>query len=156
MSHKRPYRRILPVGNPLCWVKSLSYFVCEIDLFKLDFFLRLSIEARMVYLHLIFKCYQVPYLEYDPYDITDELRINRADYYNAIQELQRVRDPFYDEPLIKIIPVKNELPRLSIPLVNLRILPIVKQGINFYVKFGKFSRLSEDDKKEILRRSMDT
>ncbi len=97
-------------------------------------------------MHLIFKCYQDPYPEYDPYDITDELRINRADYYNAVQELQSVRDPFFDKPLIKIVSITNELPRLSIPLVNLRILPIVKQGINFYVKFGKLSRLSETEK----------
>lgn len=150
---KGRYRRVVPYGNPQCWVKSLSYFVCEIDLFKLDFFLSLSIEARMVYLHLIFKCYQDPYPEYDPYDITDELRIDRADYFNAVQELQSVRDPLFDKPLIKIVSVKNELPRLSIPLVNLRILPIVKQGINFYVKFGKLSRLPETEKEELLRRS---
>ena len=150
---KGRYRRLVPYGNPQCWVKSLSYFVCEIDLFKLDFFLSLSIETRMVYMHLIFKCYQDPYSEYDPYDITDELRINRADYYNAVQELQSVRDPFFDKPLIKIVSITNELPRLSVPLVNLRILPIVKQGINFYVKFGKLSRLPETEKEELLRRS---
>ena len=150
---KGRYRRLVPYGNPQCWVKSLSYFVCEIDLFKLDFFLSLSLEARMVYLHLIFKCYQDPYPEYDPYDITDELRINRADYYNAVQELQSVRDPFFDKPLIIIVSITNKLPRLSIPLVNLRILPIVKQGINFYVKFGKLSRLSGTEKEELLRRS---
>ena len=150
---KGRYRRLVPYGNPQCWVKSLSYFVCEIDLFKLDFFLSLSIETRMVYMHLIFKCYQDPYPEYDSYDITDELRINRADYYNAVQELQSVRDPFFDKPLIKIVSITNQLPRLSVPLVNLRILPIVKQGINFYVKFGKLSRLPETEKEELLRRS---
>ena len=137
----------------VCWVKHYpQLIVLEVALFQEPFFLKLSIEAKAVFIQLLILCYQSPTVEYDAWDLTELFQIHIADFRKAIQELEGIYDPYYHQPLICFLRDENNVSHLHLPLVDRRVRPMVLRARYLYQKSGRFSRRTREEKEERLRR----
>ncbi|MFZ9835418.1 MAG: hypothetical protein ACO3D2_05235 [Holophagaceae bacterium] len=153
MPSRRRYSGLFSLLKPDCWVRSYpELVVLEVALFKEPFFKTLTIEARTVFIGLLMMCYENCSLIYDHYDLADYLAINRADFQNSVQELERTYDPYFNRPLVEFYRDENNLRHLYMPIVDRKIRPKVLQAKDLYRQTGRFSRLTREQKEELLGR----
>lgn len=138
---------------PLVWIKDKSPIIVFLTpLFTRGVFLRLLPRSRSVLFQLMLHAYETQnlYIKNETELLCKKLGLSLAELKNGINELSRTPDHVLGRKLIEFIGKNKEF--ITIPWLNVFVIPIINHARDFYKNTGKFSRLTQEQKEKKLKK----